>query len=127
MPLDIIMVKVLLKNKKKPFSNCQDLKAFDTYQVAVIFIMQSFDSKQLSISENIQLVFIFAKDFSLHYRSVRLKALLTKLGQLIDINKDNNFQESLDNLEDWGSVPGPFQFSNLLKLFNSQLCQDCSV
>ena len=52
---------------------------------------------------------------------------VTKLSQLIDINKSNNFQESLNNLEDWGYVPGHFQFSNLLKLLNNQLCQDNSV
>ena len=33
----------------------------------------------------------------------------------------------LENLEDWGSVPGLFQFCKLLQLLNNQLCQDSSV
>ena len=30
----------------------------------------------------------------------------------------------MDNLEDWGEVPGPFQFNNKFQLLNNQLCQD---
>ena len=37
------------------------------------------------------------------------------------------FSNLLNNLEDVGYVPGPFQFSNLLQLVNNQLCQDPSV
>ena len=33
----------------------------------------------------------------------------------------------LNNLEDWGQVPGPFEFSNLLQLLSNQLCQDSSI
>ena len=31
------------------------------------------------------------------------------------------------NLEDWGYIPGPFQFSNQLQLLSNQLCQDSSA
>ena len=37
------------------------------------------------------------------------------------------FRNLLSNLEDWGYVPGPFQFSNQLQLLSNQLCQDSSV
>ena len=37
------------------------------------------------------------------------------------------FGNLLNNLEVWGYVPGPFQFSNPLQLLNNQLCQDSSV
>ena len=37
------------------------------------------------------------------------------------------FSNLLNNLEDVGYVPGPFQFSNLLQLLNNQLRQDPSV
>ena len=40
-----------------------------------------------------------------------------KLGQKI-------FWNLLNNLKDWGYVPGPFQFRNLLKLLKNQLCQE---
>ena len=33
----------------------------------------------------------------------------------------------LNNLEDWGYVPGPFQFNNLHQLLNNQVCEDYSV
>ena len=33
----------------------------------------------------------------------------------------------MNNLEDWGKVPGPFQFSNLVQLLDKKLCQDSSV
>ena len=33
----------------------------------------------------------------------------------------------LNNLEDWGKVLSPFQFSNLLQLLINQLCQHSSV
>ena len=52
---------------------------------------------------------------------------VAKLGQLIDINKEKRFRNHLNNLEDWGRVPGPFRFSNLHQFLNSQLCQDSSV
>ena len=37
------------------------------------------------------------------------------------------FRNILNNLKDWGYVPGPFQFSHLLQLLNNQLCQDSTV
>ena len=52
---------------------------------------------------------------------------VTKLGQLIDISKDNIFRNLLNYLEVWGYVPGSFQFRNLLQVLNNQLCQDSSV
>ena len=44
-----------------------------------------------------------------------------KCDQMIDTSKDNDFQVSWKNLEDWGYVPGPFQFTNLLQLLNNQV------
>ena len=41
---------------------------------------------------------------------------------MMSISKDN-FQDFLNNLEDWGYVPGTFQFSNLFQLLNNQLRQ----
>ena len=52
---------------------------------------------------------------------------VTKLGQLKDICKGNNFQESLEKFGGLGLVSGPFQFSTLLLLHNNQLCQGSSV
>ena len=37
------------------------------------------------------------------------------------------FRNILKNLEDWGYISDPFQFSNLLQLLNDQSCQDSSV
>ena len=51
----------------------------------------------------------------------------SKLGQLIDINRTTIFRNLLNNLDEWGWVPGSFQFSNLLQLLNNRLCQDSSV
>ena len=33
----------------------------------------------------------------------------------------------LNNLKDWGKIPGPFKFSNLPQSLNNQICQDSSV
>ena len=33
----------------------------------------------------------------------------------------------MNSLENWSYIPDPFQFSNMLKLLNNQLCQDPSV
>ena len=51
----------------------------------------------------------------------------SKLGQLIDINRTTIFRNLLNNLDEWGWVPGSFQFSNLLQVLNNRLCQDSSV
>ena len=40
---------------------------------------------------------------------------------------ETNFKNLLNDLEDWGYVPGPFQFNKLLRLLNNQLCEDSSV
>ena len=53
--------------------------------------------------------------------------LTTEFGQVIDIRKGNIFWNLLNDLEDWGYVPGPFQFSNLFQLLDNQLCQVSSV
>ena len=37
------------------------------------------------------------------------------------------FRYLLNNLEDWGYVPCPFQFSNVLQLHNNQLYQNSRV
>ena len=53
---------------------------------------------------------------------------MTKLGQLIDVNKGNNFHESFEQFKGLGLSSGSFsKFSNLLQLLNDQLCQDSSV
>ena len=53
--------------------------------------------------------------------------LVIKFGQLIDISKSTIFRDLSNNLEDWGYVPGCFQFSNLPQLLNNQLHHDSSV
>ena len=37
------------------------------------------------------------------------------------------FMNLLNNLGNWGYIPGLFQFSNLLQLLNNQFCQDRRV
>ena len=37
------------------------------------------------------------------------------------------FRDLLNNLENWGEAPDPFQFSNLSQILNNQLRQDSSV
>ena len=52
------------------------------------------------------------------FLNISLESKLTRLGQLRDINKGNNFQESF---EQCGELrPSPFQFNKLLQLLKLQ-------